>query len=131
MDGKDFSIVIYDRMDKPYFLLLHNKSADRWELVNGTMQEGETPEKAAIREFAKKTGLTKGKIQKKLELIDNRSIFIIESNMNTPVHIDMANGHDTYLWSPLDSVNGKLQGTEKETFTIALKEVIPSSNMEG
>lgn len=131
MDNKEFSIVIYDRMDRPYFLILHNKPLDRWEFVNGNIQEGETPEKAAIREFAAKSGLSKGKIQKKIDLIDNRSIFIIESSMNIPVHVNAELGHDTYLWSTVDSVEGKLSGEEKEKFLIALKEISQSSGLEG
>jgi hypothetical protein len=123
MENKEVVLVVYDNMGKVFFLILQNEKNKTWELPSDALVEGETPEKAGIRVFGTKTGISRGKITKKIELIDNTIIMLIETSMNIPVHPNVALGYNNYLWSSADSVDSKLNDKDKERFLIALSEL--------
>ena len=114
--------IVYDRMNKPYFLILkRKKNWEGWEFIKGGINEGESEESAAKREIIEETGLQKFKIIKKLEGfkkeyvgIGNKtnihSVYLIEASMNIPINIPKGeeSEHSTYLWGDADSTMSKL-----------------------
>lgn len=128
--------VIYDKMDKPYFLILkRKKNWEGWEFIKGGINEGESEEDAVKREIIEETGLQKFKIIKKLEGLKKEyiglgnktnvhSVYLIEANMNIPINIPTGeeSEHSTYLWGDADSTESKLTwNNDKEILNIVLE----------
>jgi len=135
---KCITAVIYDKMDKPYFLILKRKLRwNGWEFVKGGLEQGETEEDALKREILEETGLQKFKIIKKIEDIKKEfigvnnklnihSIYLIEASMNIPIHLPNGRDaeHSTYLWAESDSAMSKLTwDNDKEILRKVLEEM--------
>lgn len=119
---KAVTAVVYDKMHKPYFLILkRTKNWEGWEFVKGGTKERETEEDAVKREIIEETGLQEFKIIKKLDNVRKEfigignklnihSIYLVESNMNIPIHMPQGDDkeHSTYLWADADSAMSKL-----------------------
>ncbi len=134
---KAVTAVVYDKMHKPYFLILKRiKNWEGWEFVKGGIKEGETEEEAVKREIIEETGLQKFKIIKKLDNVKKEfiglgdklnihSVYLVESNMNIPIHMPQGDDkeHSTYLWADVDSVRSKLTwDNDKEILERVLEE---------
>ncbi len=134
---KAVTAVIYDKMHTPYFLILkRSKNWEGWEFVKGGIKEGETEEDAVKREIIEETGLQKFKIIKKIanvkkefvgvgDKLNIHSIYLVESNMNIPIHVPQGENkeHSTYLWADVDSVKSKLTWeNDKEILEKVLEE---------
>ncbi len=135
---KCVTAVVYDNMHKPYFLILkRRKNWEGWEFIKGGVKEAESEVDAVKREIIEETGLQEFKIIKKIEGITKEyigigsrpnihSIYLIESNMNIPIHIQKGEGaeHNTYLWTDAESVMSKLTwDSDKEILKKVLEEI--------
>ena len=135
---KGITAVVYDKMDKPYFLILKRvKGWEGWEFPKGRLKEGESELDAVKREVFEETGLPRFKIVKKLENIKKEfidkennlhihSIYLIEASMNIPINIhdNQDTEHSTYLWTDAESTMSKLTWDEnKEILKKVLTEI--------
>jgi 8-oxo-dGTP pyrophosphatase MutT (NUDIX family) len=135
---KCVTAVIYDQMDKPYFLVLKRKLRwEGWEFVKGGLEPGESEEEALTREIIEETGLQKFKIIKKMEnikkefigvsnILNVHSVYLVEGSMNIPIQLptDEEAEHSTYLWTDADSTMSKLTwDNDKEILQKALAEL--------
>jgi len=129
---KGVSAIIYDKNSDHYFLILKRiKDWQGWEFCKGSIHPGEKSLDAVKREIKEETGISKFKIVGKLKkkrIFENSGkqheieVYLAETNMNTPVHIQHKDEHSTYLWSASAGVEGKLQwDNEKEVFRDALR----------
>ncbi len=117
---KCITAVVYDKMPKPYFLILkRTKNWEGWEFIKGGIEKGETEKDAVKRETKEETGLQKFKIIKKIDDVKKEfiglgnklnihSVYLVEANMNVPIHIGEEREHSTYLWADADSAMSKL-----------------------
>ena len=127
------SAVIFDKMNEPYFLVLHrNSSWKGWEFIRGLNKDGESEEYAIGRNVYEIIGIKKMNILKKLPTIkeflkDGKlhryNVYLVETNMNTPVHLRNYK-YDNYLWTTKERILEKLQwANDKEIFEKALTEI--------
>jgi len=134
MTTRGVTAILYDIMDKPYFLVMHrNQNWQGWEFIKGNLENGETPEQAVLREIKEEAGIITAKVKKMLDKKKeyknekgeevSHDVFIVESSINTDVKLGQEE-HDTFLWAPADSVRGKLTwDCDKEAFEMALREI--------
>ena len=135
---KGVTAVVYDKMDKPYFLLLkRKKNWEGWEFPKGEIKNGEAELNALKREIFEETGLQKFKIVKKIDNIKKEftdkenilkihSVYLVEASMNIPIHMpsESDSEHSTYLWTDSESAMSKLTwDNDKEILKKALNEI--------
>lgn len=121
--------VIYDKAHTPFFLIMKRKLRwEGWEFPKGGIEAGESEIDALKREIFEETGLQKFTIVKKLEnvkkefigvngILNRHAVYMIESNMNIPVHLPKGPEaeHSTYLWADSESVRSKLTWESDQT----------------
>lgn len=135
---KCVTVVIFDNKQNPFFLVMKRKrNWEGWEFVKGGIEPGETEEQAVKREIKEETQLQKYTIIKKIEGLkkefigmENRlnvhSIYLVESSMNIPIHIQKGPDaeHSTYLWCDKASTLSKLTwDSDKKILGVALEEI--------
>ena len=135
---KGVTAVVYDKMDKPYFLLLKRKKNWKgWEFPKGAIKNGEAELDALKREIFEETGLQKFKIVKKIDgikkeftdkknILKIHSVYLVEASMNIPIHMpsESDSEHTTYLWTDSESALSKLTwDNDKEILKKALEEL--------
>lgn len=76
---------------------------DEWDFPGGRMDEGETPEEAAIRETREESGWIKPEgLPDMVEAAKNDGFITFVQQINNPFIPTLDDEHDGYAWAPLD-----------------------------
>ena len=104
-----------------------NSNWKGWEFVKGGLKDGESSERALLREVYEETGLNrfsvKGRVSEQRKFMDPEGeehlfdVYLVKASMNIPIQIDKKE-HDTFLWATQERVIEKLTWEDEKRLFI-------------